>query len=274
MNVDLEQKSDYLKSLIAGLESAAVAFSAGVDSSFLLKTAHGVLGDRCAAFTVSSCLTPEREIREASEFCRGYGIRHFIIESDPLKICGFAENPPDRCYICKSALFRLIISEAEKEDFRFVLEGSNADDSADYRPGFRAVRELGVKSPLIDAGFSKIEIRMLSQIAGLDSGRKPSMACLASRIPYGEMITLKKLSMASEAEDFLAECGFAGCRVRVHGGHLARIELLEENIAMLADSGLRKRISDEFKKMGFLYVSLDIDGYRTGSLNEALFLKK
>ena len=263
------EKMSRLRSALRELGSAAVAFSAGVDSTFLLRVAHEELGERAVAVTVRSSTFPRRELDEAVAFCRSEGIRHEVIDSNELDIPGFAENPPDRCYLCKKSIFGTIMAFAQANDFAAVLEGSNMDDDGDYRPGMRAIRELGVGSPLHDAGLTKAEIRALSREMGLSTAEKPSFACLASRFPYGERITAEGLVRVERAERWLREAGLglSQLRVRSHGG-LARIEVPPGDIAHVAAHA--PEISTAFKECGFAYVALDLQGYRTGSLNEVL----
>jgi uncharacterized protein len=241
-----------------------------VDSTFLLYAAKDALGDNVIAITASSCSFPKRELNEAIDYCKTLGVKHFIVESDELKIEGFAENPPNRCYICKKELFKRIFDVAREQGISYVAEGSNLDDNGDYRPGLQAVAELGAKSPLREIGFTKQEIRELSAYFGLPTADKPSFACLASRFPYGEIINEKKLGMVDKAEQLLLDLGFRQFRVRIHGENVARIELLPSDFDRMLDEKLRVRIYDTFKSYGFDYVSLDLLGYRTGSMNETL----
>ena len=263
-------KLDALRSALRDFGSAAVAFSAGVDSTFLLRVAHEVLGDRVMAVTARSRSFPAREIDEAAAFCRAEGVRHVILDSEELDVPGFAENPPDRCYHCKKALFGKMLEFAHENGLAAVLEGSNLDDDGDYRPGRRAIRELGVRSPLHEAGLTKAEIRALSREMGLQTADKPSFACLASRFPYGERITAEGLDRVSRAEDWLRDAfpNIGQLRVRCHGGTVARIEVAPADIPRLAARAAD--IAAALRAIGFTYVSLDLQGYRTGSLNEAL----
>lgn len=264
-----QQKLEYLKQYLADLGSAAVAFSSGVDSTFLLKIAHEVLGEKVIAVTASSASFPGRELEEAKEFCKEEGIRQVVFESKELEMEGFSQNPPNRCYICKKQLLLRIQSIAEENQMSCVAEGSNVDDEGDYRPGMQAVAELGVKSPLREAGLTKEEIRLLSKRMGLASWEKPSFACLASRFPYGEPITAEKLAMVGQAEELLLQLGFSQFRVRIHGS-MARIEVLPEDFSRLIQEAIRNQITKQFQEYGFTYVSMDLTGYRTGSMNETL----
>ena len=268
-NMTLEQKYELLKEYIKSLGSVAVAFSGGVDSTFLLSTAHDVLGDKVLAVTASSCSFPERELREARKFCSENGIAHEVCESEELDIDGFRQNPVNRCYLCKHELFEKMIDIAAKKGFENVAEGSNMDDMGDYRPGLQAIAELEVKSPLRAAGLYKEEIRQLSKQLGLHTWDKPSFACLASRFVYGETINEEKLGMVDRAEQLMIDLGFRQVRVRIHD-KLARIEVLPEEIERVTQPDIRKNINDGFRECGFAYVTLDLAGYRTGSMNETL----
>lgn len=266
---NLKNKYEALKTYLMELGSIAVGYSSGVDSTFLIKVAHEILGDKAMAITVASSLFPKREMNEAIKFCQDNGIKHRIIEVDELGIPGFSENPTNRCYICKKDLFTRITEVANSEGISYVAEGSNMDDNGDYRPGLQAVAELGIKSPLRYVELYKDEIRTLSKAMDLPTWEKPSFACLASRFVYGEEITKDKLCMVEQAEDLLLEHGFKQFRVRIHG-LVARIEVLPEDLPRFLDASFRSEVVDSLKAYGFTYVSLDLQGYRTGSMNETI----
>lgn len=264
-----EEKLNGLIKYFGELGSAAVAFSSGVDSTFLLKVAHDVLGKNVIAVTAKSALFPMRELDGAKAFCSELGIRHYICETDELEIDGFSENPPNRCYLCKKELFGKIIKIAREQNINNIVEGSNMDDTGDYRPGLAAVSELGIKSPLQAVKLCKEEIRELSKEMGLPAWEKPSFACLATRFAYGERITAQKLEMADKAEQLLLDRGFRQMRVRVHG-NMARIEVMPDEFGKLISRNMREEIVQKFKSYGFTYVSMDLSGYRMGSMNEVL----
>ena len=268
-HLNANAKLKLLQERLRGIGSAAVAFSSGVGSTFLLRVAHEELGGSVVAVTARSHTFPKRELDEAVAFCRAEGIRHEIMDSEELDIPGFAENPPDRCYHCKKELFGKLLAFAHENGLAAVLEGSNIDDDGDYRPGRRAIRELGILSPLHDVGLTKAEIRALSREMGLQTSDKPSFACLASRFPYGERITAAGLARVEKAEQWLLDAGLGlkQLRVRSHGD-LARIEVPSADIPRLAARAAE--IAAAFKEFGFAYVTLDLQGYRTGSLNETL----
>ncbi len=264
---ELHQKLENLKSYLKDLGSVAVAFSSGVDSTFLLKVAHDVLGEKAIAVTARASSFPKREMQEAGEFCATFGIRHIAFDINVLQIPGFSENPQNRCYICKTQIFKAIKAHAETCGIANICEGSNIDDLGDYRPGLKAIDELGILSPLRAANLTKTVIRELSRELNLSTWNKPSFACLASRFPYGETISSEKLLMVDRAEQFLMDLGFKQFRVRIHGA-TARIEVIPDDFEKLLAH--REQIVAEFKQIGFTYVSMDLQGYRTGSMNEVL----
>lgn len=266
----LEEKYAALQESFRQMWSVVIAYSGGVDSTLLARVAHDVLGERMLAVTAIDSLGVNRELNTAAEFCSRNGIPHQELVRKELDIPGFAENPTNRCYLCKHNLFEGFLRLAKEQGYAYVAEGSNLDDLGDYRPGMRAIRELGVRSPLREAGLTKEEIRTLSRQLGLPTWNKPSTACLASRFVYGERITEEKLSRVGRAEQLLAELGFGQLRVRIHGENLARIEILPEDFDKLQDPALRGEIVRRFREYGFTYVTLDLQGFRSGSMNETL----
>lgn len=269
MDKELLNKYKELITYLSSLEKLAVAFSSGVDSTFLLYAAKEALGENAIAITAAIHSVPERELSEAKEYCENLGIKHLVVKTNELEIEGFAANPTNRCYLCKKDLFTKLINTAKEVGIKNVAEGSNLDDNGDYRPGMVAIKELHVLSPLRTIGFTKQEIRDLSNHFNLPTWNKPSFACLSSRIPYGEEITANKLKKVELAEDYLLENGFCQFRVRLHG-NLARIELDPNDFDKIMEYELRNRVYDRFKEIGFDYISLDLKGYRTGSLNETI----
>ncbi len=266
---NVTSKLNSLKAYIKSLESLAVSFSGGVDSTFLLAVAHEVLGDRAIAVTGVDASVPKRELEEAKKFCNEHGIRLILRDVDPLKVDEYRKNSPDRCYYCKYCIFTEIKKIADEYGIEYISEGSNLDDVGDYRPGLRAASELSVISPLREIGLSKSDIRILSKEMGLPTWNKPSYACLASRFVYGEEITEEKLNMIDRAEEYLIDLGFFEERVRMHG-KIARIEVAPSDIHRLASDEIRNKVYEEFRKIGFMFVTLDLRGYKTGSMNATL----
>jgi len=265
----IEEKYSKLQDYLRSLGSVAVAFSGGVDSTFLLRVAHDVLGDKVIAVTASSCSFPERELNEAKQFCKHNDIRHIVCKSEELDIDGFRQNPKNRCYLCKHELFKKILIIAKENGLSAVAEGSNIDDNGDYRPGLIAVKELGIKSPLREAELYKAEIRELSKRLRLSTWNKQSFACLSSRFVYGETINEEKLSMVDKAEQRLLDLGFYQVRVRIHG-KIARIEIDPSEFPKIIEKNTASELNEYLTKLGFTYVTLDLGGYQTGSMNKTL----
>lgn len=263
------KKKKRLMAILKAYESLVVAFSGGVDSTFLLAATQEALGDRVTAVTADSPIHSRREIREALETAKALGVKHIVVPFAEMTAPGFAANPPDRCYSCKQIIFSEIIRIAASMGVERVAHGVNLDDLGDYRPGLKAAEEMGVVAPLADAGLSKVDIRALSRRMGLATWNKPSMACLASRIPYGRPITPGVLKMVEAAEEILHGLGFSGCRVR-HHGDVARIEMAARDVSRAARSAVRSQILKGLKDIGFTHVAVDLEGYVQGSLNRAL----
>ena len=265
----MEEKLASLKGIVSNMGSVLIAFSGGVDSSFLLKVTHDVLKDKVVAATASSETYPASELEAARKIARELGVKHLIIQTEELSNQNFAKNSPQRCYFCKTELFTRLNKIAKEQGLNYVVDASNYDDLADFRPGMQAGQELGVKSPLKEARLTKAEIRSLSYKMNLATWDKPSLACLASRIPYGTKITREKLKRVDEGERFLRDLGIRQLRIRDHDG-IARIEVAPEEMSLFWQKDMTGLIIDKLKKLGYTYVTLDLEGYRTGSMNEVL----
>jgi uncharacterized protein len=269
MQTSLQDKNTRLKKFLKAFDRLAVALSGGVDSGLLLAEAHAVLGNRLIAVTARSPIHPEQEVADASRICSSLGVAHLIVDSDEIHRADFLANTPERCYICKKNVFGLLFSVIRAKGYTHLAHGANADDLGDYRPGLRAARELGVVAPLIHAGYTKDDIRRAARQRGLSVWDKPAMACIATRFPYGTPISAATVEQVKRAEQGLADAGLVGCRVR-HHGDVARIEVPVEQLAMLVADPLRSRIVDQFRTIGFLHISLDLEGYVSGSMNRSL----
>jgi uncharacterized protein len=267
--VDLDAKLAHLRALLGELPSALVAFSGGVDSSFLLRVASEVLGERCVALTTLSPTTPADDVEDAKRLAAALGVEHVLIDANELEIAGYADNPINRCYFCKDNLFTICAAEAERRGGTIVLDGANVDDLSDHRPGLQAAAEKGVRHLLVEAGLAKADIRAASQRLGLSTWDRPSSPCLSSRFPYGTRITAERLALVEAAERFLRARGSANLRVRYHE-QVARLEVPEVDMPRLLEASLRAEVVAELKRLGFTYVSLDLQGFRSGSLNEVV----
>lgn len=265
----LEAKLELLKELLTQYQSCVIAFSGGVDSSLLYKVAVDVLGDRVLAITADSETYPSHELEQARELAVKLNANFEVIKTEELANPVFAENPPNRCYYCKQELFGKLLAIAKEKGYAYVLDGANADDTSDFRPGMQAARELGVKSPLKEAGLTKEDIRTLARQMGLANWDKPSFACLSSRFPYGHSITPRKLNQVEEAEKMLRSLGFKQFRVR-HHGDIARIEADLADLPRLVEEPLRQKLASGLRELGFPYVTVDLAGFRSGSMNEVL----
>ena len=271
--MQIDQKWDYLRSLLTGMRGAVLAYSGGVDSSLLLKAASGIMGPNLIAVTAISETYPPGELEPAKQFAAALEVRHLVLSTAELAREEFARNAPDRCFHCKSELFSKLRQIADSEGIAHILDGSNADDVHDYRPGRTAARDLAVRSPLAEAGLTKQDIRSLARRMNMPMWDKPSLACLSSRIPYGTRITLDLLRNIQAAEDIVRAVGILQVRVR-HHGDIARIEVAQEDLIRFSAAEIRKRIVAAFKELGYAYVCLDLEGYRSGSMNAVLEKKE
>jgi len=268
--LEIQQKHHRLKSILVEMESVAVGFSGGIDSTLLIRVATDVLGEKALAIIGRSETYPTREFEEAISLANQFGSRYRVVATEETDDLKFKENPPDRCYFCKTELFSKLHLIAQEEGIRWVADGTITDDLGDFRPGMRAKLEQQVRSPLLEAGFSKSDVRALAHALAIPTWDKPSFACLSSRFPYGYGITKENLMKIDSAESFMRDNGFRFFRVRHHDDKTARIEIGKQDFHRIFDETLREQIVERFKSLGFVYVTLDLQGYRTGSMNEVL----
>ena len=268
----MDAKLNQLENLLRATNGAIIAFSAGVDSTFLLKIASAILGDRAIALTAASPTMPPGELEAAKEFTKTLGCRHIVVDSNELANPSFAKNPANRCFFCKDELYRICRDQSEKLKVPVIVDGTNLDDLKDHRPGLKAAKEWGIRHPLVEAEMTKEDIRRYSRALNLSTWDKPSSPCLSSRFPYGTEINLERLRKIGACEVYMKELRFREFRVRYHGD-LARIELSPQEIGRFFEETTRQAVVKKFKEIGFNYVSLDLQGYRIGSMNETLALK-
>ena len=264
------EKYKFLQSILGEMGSVAIGYSGGVDSTLLVKVAHDVLGEKALAMIGKSETYPTREYEEAISIARRTGVRYVEVNTEETDVLKFQENPPDRCYFCKTELFGKLGEIAEQEGIAWIADGTITDDVGDFRPGMRAKSELNVRSPLLEAGLGKAEVREISRYLELPTWDKPAFACLSSRFPYGMEITKENLTKVDQAETILRDFGFRRFRVRFHDEQTARIEVDANDIRRFMENGLREKIVAELKQLGFVYITLDLQGYRSGSMNEVL----
>jgi uncharacterized protein len=265
----VDAKVERLRALIGEMPSTLVAFSGGVDSTFLLRVAHEVLGPRCVALTTVSPTSPEEDVAAAKAFAAMLGVEHVIVDANELEIPGYAANPTNRCWFCKDNLFTICTAEAARRGVAVVVDGANVDDLSDHRPGLTAAAERGVRHPLVEAGLAKDDVRVASRALGLATWDRPASPCLSSRFPYGTPITDEALARVAAAERFLRDLGFRELRVRFHE-RVARIEVGADEIPRLLEPARRATVVEELRRLGFTWVTLDLAGFRSGSLNDVL----
>ncbi|MEF9990574.1 MAG: ATP-dependent sacrificial sulfur transferase LarE [Romboutsia sp.] len=267
--VNINYKLETLKARLIELGSIAIAYSGGVDSNFLLKVAHDTLGDKVVAVTIHAMMHSNREIKESIEYANEFNVEHIVVDMDKFEVDEFIKNTPKRCYYCKRVVFTKIKEIAKSRDIKYVADGTNLDDLGDYRPGLKALEELDIVSPLKECGLTKKDIRELSQLMNLKTYKKPAFACLATRIPYGTEITNDRLRMIEKSEEYLVELGFKQFRVRIYD-NIARIEIENNEINKCFDTDVLTKINNKLKNIGFSYVTLDMAGYKMGSMNDVL----